>query len=247
MYSDDAATALAANIAARALAGGGDMMLVAYRHPEQPVIDVATHGLDAAGNLVVTCLSEDVPGFAPLEVRMDVLFQAPQFHVTISAASVHALATVEWVDTDELWATGVVDVETVYVHHIGAPARLDADALRPLALGIGEVDEDRVGAHDAVLSLGGRCLNTLFDAAVLGLVPNIPGQHGPHNGCSHTRDQLFVVDVCATGVTLLRTTATQRETVHVALPRPALDFLDLADQLAGLAAQASGWHAESRI
>lgn len=247
MQFSDAATALAANIATRALAGGGDMMLVAYRETGQPTIDVAAHGLDAAGNLIVTCFADDVPGTEQFDVRVDVLFQAPQFHVTISAASAHALATVEWVSAEGPWMTGVLDLEQIHVHHIGRPASFAVDDLRPLALGLGEVDDDRLSAYDTVSCLGERCLNTLFDAAALNLIPNIPGETHPYGGCAHTQNQMFVVDVCSAGVTLLRTTNAARQTVHVALSRPAVDLVDLAGQLTGLAAEASGWHAESRI
>lgn len=239
--------ALAANIGARVLAGGGDMALVPFRAPEGCPVEVLTHGLDANGNLVVTCRDADLATYLPTEVRVDVMVQSPQFQVAIYAASVHALATVEWFHLNGDTVTGSLELGKLHVHHMGAPATFAVEVLRPLALGIGEVDYDRLSAYDTVSGLGTPFLELLFDAAVGGRIPHLLGEVMPLRGCAHTKNQLFIVDVCGAGVTLLRTNDSTHRTVHIALPRPARDLEDLASQLTGLAVEASGWHAESRI
>lgn len=247
MVTSDVVNALAVNIATRVLAGGGDMVLVPYRQHTQHPLDVVTHGLDAVGNLVVSCLEDDIHDYTPLEVRADTILKSPQFHVDITAASTHALGTVQWFAVDGPWVRGVLDIETMHVHHVGYPTCFAVDPLRPLALGIGEVDADRVGAYDVVSSLGPAILGKLFDAVAQSSTAGVLCDTQPLNACAHTQHKLFIIDISSAGVTLLRTTDATRVTAHVALPRPARDFQDLANQLVELADQASGWHADSRI
>ncbi len=226
------ADTLAANIAARALAGDGTMTLIPL--DDGPAIEVGAHGLDADGNITVICLAETTPD--PIEVRMDIVITSPEFDVRIAAASLHARATLEWVRAEGPWLRGTLTAGDLHVHHIGGPTNIPLATAKNLTLAA--TDTDRLSGYDAVAGLGRGVLSSLIDGSLSNAIPSITAPEQPLRACPHTQHRVFVVDVSSLGVTLLRTTATTRVVVHVELPRPARTPEELSAQLTALSLEA---------
>ena len=216
---------LAANLAARVLAGEGELTLSG--------IPVASHRPNVCpgrrARLTVSCLADDVPEPLPTRVNMDAVISSAEIDVRITAASVHAPATLRWVRADGPWLHGELTLGTLQVCSVGGALTVTSISK------CNAVDLDPLGARDAVAGLGRGVLASLVDGSVTHAFPSIACPDEPLRGCEHVKNRIFVVDASSVGVTLLRTTENTKRAVHIGLPRRAVTLEDLAVQLTRLA------------
>lgn len=233
---DDALRARTVSLAQRLLGGAGRAALVAY--DLDPLVEAGAlgHALSADGDLVIACLSDpDVPATqwdeTPLRVRVDIVKEAPEAAVRITACAVHLLGELTWV-SDDLMAGFIRDAglpENLLELGTGAGGRL------------GVVRTDRVLVHDSagVTPLSYACvtgrhpgaaadpidsfpnreqewiardllgeltfwqLAGLMDAAADGWGSALMMSQRAEHACSHVDGQVFCVDLDRTGLTLM--------------------------------------------
>lgn len=95
------------SLARRLLAGAGRASLVAYDLAPMVEAGALCHGVSASGDLVVAGLRDAaVPATiwhdTPLRVRLDVVKEAPEWAVRITACAVHLLGQLQWVPDDQV-------------------------------------------------------------------------------------------------------------------------------------------------
>lgn len=240
----DAAQRLGTSLAARMIAGQGDMSLLDYASGTPRHIRVAAHGLsaqglDAHGKLIVSCYREDVEHLAPTKVRVDVTLRAPHFQLVATTASVHALGEVEWISDNGPWITGVVDLSTVYVHYVAGTCAIPFDHVVTQVNRLPVLAMDRLAAYDEAAALTDAELDSVMDGVARGALVGemLPPLDQPV--CEHLRNRIMVIDVCEVGVSLLRTTDTSRVAAYVMFPEPVRSVQDLSTALQALVAQTS--------
>ncbi|WP_233542710.1 hypothetical protein [Kocuria tytonis] len=166
----------------------------------------------------------------PVDVRMDITKVAPEPDVRIVAASAHLLARLEWLDpldAELLVGTGevpellagvaaapggrlaVLDAPRVLLHDGSGVTPLDYGGILTHHLrgaGSGDLAQDvEAAGFDAVMDVDRLDLASVCDAAEQGWIPaHLLTQKPSAGGCAHTTGRDFVVDVDATGVTVLR-------------------------------------------
>lgn len=219
---------LAMNLAARMLAGAGVAALTAYRTPGQRTIEAAQHGLDAAGQLHIMCAAGERFDAPTTDVRIDIHLAAPEFDVRITAASAHILGTVRWGASNGAWVEGIVELDTIHVHHIGTPQSFSLAVVAPVALGLGEADVDRVGAHDIAAA---EDLSLVALVASAGLLPGEVGAAQPLHGCHHLHMRTFLADVSSVGVTLIHTGSRTQQALFVPFVKRARTLKALSREL----------------
>lgn len=227
----------AVSLAHRMLSGAGQASVVAYRLEGRPALASVAHGLTRHGELVVATTVGPaevgaevlVPG-EPMDVRVDITKVAPEPDVRIVAASMHLLASLEWLhplDAELLRGTGelpdlvaavagapggrlaVLDTARVVLHDGTGATPLAFAHLqqhgRDGAVAPGQMQELESAALDAVTDVDRLDLAALCDAAERGWIPaHLLTRKPSLGGCQHTLSRDFVVDVDRTGVTVLR-------------------------------------------
>ncbi|MFT3834995.1 MAG: hypothetical protein QM711_17035 [Micropruina sp.] len=252
------------SLARRLLSGSGRASLVAY--DLAPLIEAGAlcHGLTATGELVVAGLADDaVPASTwtdgPLRVRLDVVKEAPESAVRITACAVHLLGELEWVPSEyvadyldgagldprlvEIATTmggrlGVVRTDRVLVH--------DSAGVFPLMFGEVAGQHPAGGAYwggrsfpDAEQEWTARDLVgqlPVEDLAALAIGLGVTLSSRAEVTCSHTEGQIFCVDIDRTGLTLMAVELGRAKVHFVPFERPADGIDELADRLGQLVA-----------
>ena len=253
----DTMRARSVSLARRLLSGAGRASLVAYDLAPLQEAGALCHGLSAGGHLVVACLADDeAPATTwdegPLRVRLDVIKEAPEWAVRITACAVHLLGVLEWLPAELL------------------PSYLDGAELDPrlveLATSVGGrlgvVRTDRVLVHDSAgvlpLSFDEAVGRSFPDAGEEWLARDLIGRLTPgqlaalvevaasewgagatlstreETACSHTEGQVFCVDVDRTGLSLMAVEPTRVDVHFLPFDRPADTIDELTDQLGQL-------------
>ncbi|MFT4109594.1 hypothetical protein, partial [Propionicimonas sp.] len=229
---DEALRARSISLVHRLLSGAGRASVVAYDLAPVVEAEAITHALSDVGELMVACIAdEEIPlttwGQLPVRVRMDVVKEAPEWSVRITACAVHLLGVLEWLDGD---------VRDSYLAGAGLPARMvELASARGGRLGI--VRTERVLLHDATgvtpvpfeeiaeravrtvasfpdadaewaaRELFGRLAPTdvsdLLEAAAAGWDAAFPLSVREQGGCPHLHGQVFCVDVDSNGLTVM--------------------------------------------
>lgn len=252
------------SLARRLLAGAGRASLVAY--DLEPMVEAGAicHGLNARGDLVVACLpNPEVPATlwhdTPLRVRVDVVKEAPEWAVRITACAVHLLGELEWLPDEivpefvadgglppqliELGSApggrvGIVRTDRVLVH--------DSAGVTPLPFGQVVDRQPSTGSdgcrsfpdadqewavRDVVGTLAPWQAAGLVQAAAHGWTSAITLSTRGESACPHLEGQVYVVDVDRTGLTLMTVRHGEATVQFFAFARP-VDVLDeLADRL----------------
>lgn len=131
----------ARSVAHRLLAGAGVAELVAFDFDPGSGCATLRHGLSRFGEFMVAGrVADDHPvGFeGPLRVRLDVVKDAPEFRVQITASSAHALGVLRWLPAE---------VADRYLADSLSPELVEAARLPGARLGIIEIDH--VHLHDS--------------------------------------------------------------------------------------------------
>ncbi len=246
--------------ARRLLGGAGRASLVAYDLDPLAEAGALCHALSSDGDLVVACLSDpNVPatqwGETSLRVRLDVVKEAPEWSVRITACAVHLLGELEWlpdalvagyvaraglpeqlveIGTAEGGRLGVVRTDRVLVHDTAGVTPLDfalvAGQHPNLPLGAAESfpdPEQEWRARDLVGELTDWQLAGLFDAATDGWEAALTVSQRVEPSCSHVDGQVFCVDLDRTGLTLMAVRDGETTLTFFAFHRP----VDVTDEL----------------
>ncbi|AWE42262.1 hypothetical protein [Actinobaculum sp. 313] len=133
------------SIAQRLLAGAGKATLVAYHVDPIVTISSLAHGLGADGSVYIAATAADDASLTdlcsdePMDVRLSIEKQAPDPSVQITACAVHALATAQWLERDEI-------LDLLYSSFL--PSRVAEIATAPQAR-TARLEGTRVLLHDA--------------------------------------------------------------------------------------------------
>ncbi len=269
----DTMRARSVSLARRLLSGAGRAALVAY--DLEPLVEAGAlcHGMSATGELVLACLADDaVPATTweggKLRVRLDIVKEAPESAVRITACAAHLLGTLEWLPAEDVQdylagaglppqlaglATmvggrlGIVRSDRVLVHDSAGVSPLSfgevaglhpAGGSRPGCRSFPDAEQEWT-ARDLVGRLSTSQLGGLLAAATAGWDAGVKLSSRAEITCSHTEGQVFCVDIDRTGLTLMAVTL-GRATVHfLAFDEPADALDELADRLGQLVAVSS--------
>lgn len=270
----DTMRARSVSLARRLLSGAGRAALVAY--DLEPLVEAGAlcHGMSATGELVLACLADDAMPATTweggrLRVRLDIVKEAPESAVRITACAVHLLGTLEWLPAEDVHdylagaeldpqlaglATmvggrlGIVRSDRVLVHDSAGVSPLSfgevagqhpAAGTRPPGCRSFPDAEQEWSARDLVGRLSVSQLDGLLAAATAGWDAGVKLSSRAEVTCSHTEGQVFCVDIDRTGLTLMAVTL-GRATVHfLAFDEPADALDELADRLGQLVAVSS--------
>ncbi|MBO3144000.1 hypothetical protein [Dermatophilus congolensis] len=242
--------ARATSLARRLVGGEGAATLMRYRIDPESCLEVAAHGLDSKGRILLAFSRHSGMG-APStdvleEVRVDIRLESPDPRVRILAATLHYLGVLQWIPEDERdgWANSpgipedvaavieaggalaVVNINRVLVHDSAGVAPVSAIAMKnyPVSPLCGSGVMGSLEAHDAVLSFPNHELRAVITAVVEGLADgDVLDERPSHGGCEHTQDRVYCVDVDSTGITLMHIgpLGGMSRIVHVELPTAA--------------------------
>ncbi len=269
----DTMRARSVSLARRLLSGAGRAALVAY--DLEPLIEARAlcHGMSATGDLVVACLADDaVPtttwADGALRVRLDIVKEAPESAVRITACAVHLLGTLEWLSADDIedyladaeldpriteLATmvggrlGIVRSDRVLLHDSAGVSPLpfgEVAGLHPAGgaqwgcRSFPDVEQEW-DARDLVGRLSKSQLTGLLTAAAAGWDAGVKLSSRAEVTCSHTEGRVFCVDIDRTGLTLMAVTLGRASVQFLAFDEPADALDELADRLGQLVAAGS--------
>ncbi|MFT3859765.1 hypothetical protein [Micropruina sp.] len=247
------------SLARRLLAGAGRASLVAYDLAPLVEAGALSHGMSAHGDLVVACLTDrEIPATmwhsTPLRVRVDVVKEAPEWEVRITACAVHLLGELEWLAPDlvadylsqaaldpqlvELATApggriGIVRTDRVLVHDIAGVLPFAYDEVAERRDSFPDRDQEWA-ARDLLGQLPPAQLAGLAYAAASGWMSGVTLSVREEAACPHIEGHVFCVDVDRTGLTLMSVDL-GRACVHfVAFDRPVDASDELADRIGQL-------------
>lgn len=244
------------SMARRLLAGAGRASVLAFRTEPQICLDTVVHGLALDGALVVAVAvdaqSEELVGST--DVRLDVEKYAPDPALSIRAATLHALGTLEWVEpqTAARWkaegrlpglvadlvdAPGIrlatVEIARVLVHDCAGVTALDwADVTEPTAPAVFPSLFDELEAVDVVCHVSDGEWLRVIEGVLTGRIEGAElARIELRSACHHILGAVSVVDVDAHGLTLMHFTYTHATTLFVPFLSPALSVEDLSSRV----------------
>ncbi|MFT4215742.1 MAG: hypothetical protein QM619_00940 [Micropruina sp.] len=266
----DTMRARSLSLARRLLTGSGRASLVAYDLAPLVEAGALRHGMTASGDLVVAGLADDaVPATTwdegPLRVRLDIVKEAPEWAVRITACAAHLLGTLEWLPAERVGdfvAEAGLDPQLVELA-TAAGGRLGVirtvrvlvhDSAGVLPLSFDEVATGLQGwvcrsfpdaghewaARDLVGSLSAAQLHGLVHAAATGWDAGVTLSSRAEVTCSHTEGQVFCVDIDRTGLTLMSVVLGRASVHFLAFEEPADAIDELADRLGQLVVSGCG-------
>jgi hypothetical protein len=237
--------------------------------------EAVCHGLTRDGEFVVACVRDDEAPVTtwdgtPLRVRLELVKEAPEYSVRITAYAVHLLGVLDWLEDD---------VRERYVEGAGLPPRLAELASGPAGR-LGIVRTDRVLLHDssgvtplgfedlvghttsrscgfpgvdaewAARELVGRLspdeVGTMLNAAASGWGAALPISERKAGGCPHLGNQIFCVDVDSVGLTLMEVESGLTSVTILLFDEPASSAEELGDRLERLIESSSAFSAARR-
>ncbi|MDQ7993097.1 MAG: hypothetical protein AAGC63_08100 [Propionicimonas sp.] len=257
------------SLAGRLLAGAGRASVVAYDLVPMVEASAISHGLTRSGELVVACVGDvSTPVTTwrrtPLRVRLDVVKEAPEFSVRITACAVHLLGTLHWLPDqlrDEYLADGevhprvaevaaapggrlgVVQTDRVLLHDCAGVTPLSFEEVVEHAAGAsgwsGFPDLDQEwAARDLVGRLTADGLGELLRAASSGWDAAVALSSREGTACPHVDGQVYCVDVDGTGLTLMEVEKGASAVTMLAFDEAAGTLDELADRLLQLTYEA---------
>lgn len=237
----------AAALARRLVGGAGAASLDAYRVGE--CLEFVAHGIAEDGSLVVAAIPAGALAAAgdgvPIDVRLDVVKQAPVPAVSIVSASVHLLGELTWVPAAEVALGelpssvasladmpgvryGVVAVRRAVLHDLTGATVIDGDQFHyeaPSAV-------DGYAAFEKVAGLDQGMLKDLCWAVMVDATPGlVVSKPAMPNVCQHMADRVFCVDVDARGLTMMLVGTEETLLVFAAFSHPVASLPDLDARL----------------
>jgi hypothetical protein len=255
----DTLRARSLSLARRLLAGAGRASLVAYDLAPLVEAGALSHGLSAHGDLVVACLTDrEVPATTwnstSLRVRLDVVKEAPEWEVRITACAVHLLGELEWLAGDlvEDYLTeasldpqlvelatapggrlGVVRTDRVLVHDIAGVLPFAYDEVVERRGSYPDPDQEWT-ARELLGRLPVAQLTGLAYAAASGWTAGVTLSVREEAACPHVEGHVFCVDVDRTGLTLMSVDLGRVSVHFVAFDHEVENDNELADRIGQL-------------
>ncbi|QXT63615.1 hypothetical protein [Tessaracoccus palaemonis] len=237
----------AASLARRLVGGAGAASLDAYRVGE--CLEFVAHGIAEDGSLVVAAMPAGTLAAAadgvPIDVRLDVVKQAPDPAVSIVSASAHLLGELAWVPASEAVRAGlpasveamadvpgvrfgVVAVRRAVLHDLTGATVIDEDQLYYEA----PSDIDAYAAFEKVAGLDQGMLKDLCWAVMVDATPGLViSKPAMPSVCQHMADRVFCVDVDDRGLTMMLVGTEETLLVYAAFARPVASLSDLDERL----------------
>lgn len=260
----DTLRARTVSLARRLLGGAGRAALVAY--DLDPLVEAGAlcHTLSADGDLVIACLRDPaVPATqwdeTSLRVRVDIVKEAPECAVRITACAVHLLGELDWIPdalvpdylaraglpevlvelgTGAAGRLGVVRADRLLVHDSAGVTPLSFDCVtgrHPSAPATSVESfpnrEQEWLARDLVGELSSWQLAGLLDAAADGWDSALMMSQRAEQACSHVDGQVFCVDLDRTGLTLMAVRGGETSVAFIAFHQSVNAVDELIDRL----------------
>ncbi|MDN5558122.1 MAG: hypothetical protein L0G23_01635 [Ruaniaceae bacterium] len=253
-----------ASVACRLLSGTGSGTLAAYRIDPHGSIAVLAHGATRDG-LIAVVLSRDeaLPDADLIDVRLDIEKHAPEITARITAATLHSLAVLSWIDDDEraAWEAHGTAPRHVLDAARAPGARLAALSVRRTVLhdasGVHRVPLERIASDLSALAQRGASpfplsadefevaealrehvngeLGCLMECVLANTCAGAVLRRDPSCGLpEEARDITWCVDVDSTGVTLMHTGSQSTVTAFAAFAQPVAGLDELRQELAAL-------------
>lgn len=255
----------AASLALRLLSGAGVPSLFGYAPGPSGGCETLWHGLSSRGELLVAAVDTfdspitAAPELEPINVRLDVVKESPEWAARITACALHLLGTLEWLPQDVAAAhlaevdvnplvveaaampggrLGVIHTDRVVLHDsAGVTPMPFADVVASAApAGIFPAPADELAAREEMGSLSQADLTALFVLANDDWDAALPLTAQPVTTCPTLHGRVLCVDVDRTGLTLMQVDAVGTRTVLFAFERPVGSLGELSDRIGRLAA-----------
>lgn len=220
--------------------------------------DALAHGLTRDGRIVVALPTSD-PDPQPdperactMDVRLDVVKEAPEFLARILAASLHTLGTITWLPRTEVARlmdqrqlplrvaglagttdarVGILETDRILLHDAaGVTPLLPTEVVGcdlPTPVSLDPINE--LIAVESISALPGNVWQDVLEAVARGRMPGrLLARREAPPVCGHLDGQVFCVDVDATGIVLMRVSSVETLTAFVELDGPICGPGDLA-------------------
>lgn len=252
------------SLACRLLSGTGSASIAAYRVNPHTNIPVIAHAATADG-LIAVVLSEidSLPEADLIDVRFDVVKQAPEITARITAATLHSLAVLTWISDDERaeWEARGAAPQHLFDAAAAPGSRLAALSVRRTMLhdstGVHRVPLEQIAERLSALSQSGTTpfplsadefevaealrahvdgeLSCLMDCVLANACAGAVLRRDPSCGVPEAaRGVTWCVDVDSTGVTLMHTGEEDTVTAFAAFGSPIAGIDELQRELAAL-------------
>lgn len=259
--------ARATSLARRLLSGAGVPSLFGYAPGPSGTCEAVWHGLNSRGELLVAAIDTfDNPLTAaselePINVRLDIVKESPEWAARITACAIHLLGTLEWLpdavaagylaeaDFNPLVAEvaalpggrlGRIRTERVVLHDSAGIAPMPfAEVLASAAPSeVFPSVAQELPAREAVGNLSQAELTELFVLADDGWDAALPLTAQSVTTCPSLHGRVLCVDVDRTGLTLMQVDAAGTRTSLFAFEQPASTPAELSDRVSRLRAAA---------
>jgi hypothetical protein len=257
----------ARSLALRLLSGAGVPSLFGYAPGPSGTCQTLWHGLTSHGELVVAAVDTfDNPLTAastgePINVRLDIVKESPEWAARITACALHLLGTLEWQpveatagyladpDLNPLVAEaaalsggrlGVIHTDRVVLHDSAGIAPMPfAEVLADRAPATFPSMAEELSAREEFARLSQTDLTTLFGLADDGWDGALPLTHQHVQTCSSLHGRVLCVDIDRTGATLMQVDSAGTRTALFAFPRPVSSLAGLSEGVRELAGRAT--------
>jgi hypothetical protein len=255
----------AMSLALRLLGGAGLPSLHGYAPGPTGSCEAIWHGLSSRGDLVVAAVETfNNPLTAasdgePVNVRLDIVKESPEWAARITASTLHLLGTLEWLPaeaTDDYLVgvnplvaeaatlpggrLGVIRTDRVVLHDSAGIAPMPfAEVLASGPANAFPSRDQELAAREEFGRLRQAELATLFELADNGWVGAVPLSHHHVETCPSLHGRVLCVDIDRSGATLMQVDEGVIRTALFPFPTPAGSLADLSDGFGHLAASAA--------
>ena len=193
------------------------------------------------------------PNSNPINVRLDIVKESPEWAARVTACTIHLLGTLEWLpdehDVPDLTRTnpllaevaslpggrlGVIHTDRVVLHDSAGVTAHDFNALMARRLRTPEFPRatEELNAREALAGLSPSDLDTLF--SVEGTDTSVALGSRLQTTCPSLHGRVLCVDIDASGVTLMRVDEAGTRTVLFPFTTPARSVSGLPARIAAL-------------
>lgn len=256
IQADGSVTPNPAATALRLLNGAGSAGLLFYDLEPALALDLVAHGCTNSGQLVVASFDHRLATLVAEpehRVRLEVTRNVPRFDIKLTAASIHILANLEWLDSaqvaDLAECTELPEtLRALLVEHGVYAAELrfseailhDPDGATPLTINdlahqsqhsfTGVFPE--IESHDVIQSVPDSKLVEVCQAVIDGQTPGRVCSRCPVQAvCDRIVGKVICADVGPQGVTLTHIGRRELTTVYAQFSEPAKNLVDLRNQI----------------
>lgn len=256
----------AASLAQRLLGGAGRASLSAYDLIPATESGAVAHGLSDDGQLIVACIAdESTPltssAFQRVRVRLDIVKEAPNPAVRITACTVHLLGELVWLDGEDLaphlretnpdiaavasaprGRVGVIHSNRLVVHDACGVTALPLDEAIATHRAFPALDSSWE-AHERASRITAEEMADIWGAAHAGWTAATLFSGGSAGGCPDKGRQLLCVDIDRTGLTVMSVEPQASSVAVIDFSTPANNTQELTEGLCQLLKSAAAQRA----